>query len=881
MRRRQFLIAILLGLLALAAVGLRLRLAPPMRDNTILVTIERAGSFAEQLEREITIPLEDRIAILDGVSAIHSLSTRGRSSIEVRFDPLVTPQLAYIRVREAVERIEHLLPRDARRPSIERRSAEDRPLFIVALALDSRLDFAEIGRRFGAVEGSGRVTLGGDTRSELVVQVVPPTLTSAGIPIERLAQALQDDAAIGGFGPPQGAAFTIGSDYRDADYLRSLDIAGVELGQLAGVEERTSQPETISRVNGVRRVVLSVYPTDSTHPVRLCNQLRRLAADYRSAEVLYDYGRQIERTLGRAVLALLVAIAMVTIGLKWLYAIPLRGFLFPALSAVLAACAATRPAGGLDLVSLLGLVAALSLTLDLCLVPALRARPDCGALFHAALLCGSASLVLLAPPFRSLWIALLTPALAASVATSITMVLGPHIAAHTRPQRPDRRAHAGRGAWPTTLLLIVGSAAALWGLARIELRPFYPEDRQAHFFRLIFRTGVPSEEIIAATRPLEEALTRLSGVRFVSALHSREVVRFYVALNRQAVAGKLGRLVYEQARLIPEAFVLFADDARRAERLQLTLRGDDPLQLRRVAAELGRKVADLDGVQEIISDFATADSAIALNLDLQRLGAISPGRVHSTLYWALAQPVAAKRHTPQGESDIRIVVDRPSKPTLQDILRLPIVDPTGEQSEIGSLVSVGERPRLDTIRRTDRRRSVMLTIVADIGHRLPAQIEALIQETRAGSAADLELVLRLPSDRLADGGRLLRRILLPMIASLIGWALLLLRFDDHILALRTLAIALSAALPAILFHSLMPISLSGLTGLLTAMVGALGSVPQALRTPAVERPSELRAGIGYLLWMLPLAAIDAPLFAPFVLHAMSVRIITRIGVHYF
>ena len=891
MRRRQFLIAILLGLLGLAASGLRLRLAPVRQDNSILVTIDRAGGFAEQIEREITIPLEDQIAGLDGVSALHSLSRRGRASIEVRFDPLVSAQLAYIRVREAVERIEHLLPSDARRPRIERRLPDERPLFIIALAADSRLDFAEVGRRFGALEGSGRIAISGDSLPELVVQVAPSRLAASGVAIERLVQALQSDAAVGGFGHRQGVPFTLGSDERDASYLGRLDVDGVELGRLATVGERMAQPETISRVNGLRRVVLSVYPTDDTHPLRLCRQLRHLATDYPSAEVLYDYGRRIERSFGRAGLALLIAIVTAALGLKLFYALPLTSSLLPAVAALLAVCAAARR-GDINLVSLLALAATLTLFFG-----RLSDRRACrirGALFQPALLCGFVALTLVSSSFRELWDALLYPALAASSALSLTMLLLWWGIGRTRgsmeggiriwPKRGVKQVGAVvPGAWAIALL-IAGSAVALAGLALIEPRPFHPDDRRAHFFRVIFDTGVADDEIDAAVRPLEEAIERLVGVRFVSALYEHGQVRFYVALERRSAAGPLRRLVSQQVRLIPEAFVLFADEADSANRLLLTLRGDDLLQLRRTAVELGHRIAALDGVGEVISDFAALDSALALNIDLERLGTISPGRVYSALYWALDQPVAAKRRGAHRENDIRVVVDRLSKPTPQDVMRLPIVAASGEQSRIGSVVSIGERPRVEAIRRSDRRRSVMLTIAAHRADRVRPQIKALIMEARRVSAGQ-ELTLHLPSGR-SDGrsddrpvALALRRALLPIIAAIISWALLALRHDDCMDALTTIAIVLCAALPSILSHLLLPISLPGLVGLLTALVGGLDSPPDILGSSAgglpIEGPTDRAinwtSAIGYLLWLIPLATIDLQLFMPFVLHLISVR----------
>ena len=897
MSRRHFLIIILLGLPALATIGLRLRLFPPPHDNTIVVTIERASSFAEQIEREITIPLEDQIAILDGISSIRSHSTRGRSSIEVYFDPLVTPQLGYIRVREAVERVEHLLPGDAARPRIEHRTPDDRPLFIVALTATSGLDFGEVGRAFGAIEGSGRVAIGGDTKPELVIEVAPRTLAGAGVPIETIVRALQSDAVRGGFGPPQGQVFTLGNDYRDSDYIRGLGIGGLELGQVATIGERMSQPDTISRVNAQRRVVLSIYPTDDTHPVRLCRRLRRHAARYQSAEILYDYGRQIERTLGRGLLALLVAIAAATPGLKWLQQVSLPHLLLLLLAAGLGAAAATRLAA-FDLLALLGLVASLSLVLDLylrpdnMLFPDPRARIVPATLFHTALLGGLVGLMLLMPSARAVWVAVLLPALGAILAAAAIgliyqrgKVSSPGVLttpAHTQPPAysfvpalPRRRIR---------LLLAIGAMAALVGMAQVEVRPFDADDTRAIFFRAIFRAGFGAT--LEATRPLEEALTELGGVRFVSALHNNGTVRFYVALARRSAVSAARRLIHQHTGRIPEAFVLFAEAGERARRLQVTLRGDDVLQLRGVATELGAALAALDGVEDVIADFAATEPALALRIDLQRLGSISPRRVHSALYWTLARPIAAKRHTPDGEGDIRVVVPHQQRATLQDIVHLPIVASDGTRSEIGSLVRVAEQPQVDSVRRIDRRRSVTLTIRANratdidrlrnqVENQIEAQIEAQIENniatlgTGTDGAAELDFVVEAPkSDRTT--AQLASRLMLPAIAVLIGWSLLLVRLNDQRLTLHTLAVALCAALPAILFFVFMPISVSALVGLLSAIVGLFWTLPQWLH--GFDRGCAQRSIVIYLLWMIPLAAIDVPLLAPFALTALSVRL---------
>ena len=131
-------IAVLMLSLAAALFGglayqqLRVSLMPPLAYPSLTVLTSYAGAAPEEVELEITTPLEERLSTLEGLTSVRSRSLSGQSEINLslRWDTDLDQTLQ--RVYERLDRVE--LPKQAKIPEVLRYDPTLEPLITLSLA---------------------------------------------------------------------------------------------------------------------------------------------------------------------------------------------------------------------------------------------------------------------------------------------------------------------------------------------------------------------------------------------------------------------------------------------------------------------------------------------------------------------------------------------------------------------------------------------------------------------------------------------------------------------------------------------------------------------------------------------------------------------------
>ena len=117
-RRPVFATVLSLLLLLVGAVSftrLQVREYPRIDEPVVTVNTTLVGASAEVIETQVTKPLEDSIAGIDGVDIITSISRQEQSQISVRFKLSKSPEDGAADVRDRVSRVRGRLARYGRR----------------------------------------------------------------------------------------------------------------------------------------------------------------------------------------------------------------------------------------------------------------------------------------------------------------------------------------------------------------------------------------------------------------------------------------------------------------------------------------------------------------------------------------------------------------------------------------------------------------------------------------------------------------------------------------------------------------------------------------------------------------------------------------------
>ncbi len=720
--RTALILAAVLLCLVLQARTIPLGYRPASSQRSILVSVEHQGAFEEQMERFVTVPLERRLASQEGLQEVVSVSDAGRSRVYLRFRPDVDLDQAYLRVREAVDRVWAGLPEGAQRPVLAKSDLDTAPVFIASFP-PARLEESALRRRFENVDGAGQVEIAGGRKEEVRVELQPERAAASGLDARQVVRLLRAEGPVGALDQGWGIPLVMEARFRSAGQMEALPLLpGFPLRAAARVRLSSAEPQSVSHVDGREAVVLYVHPAGDANLVGLCRRLRLETAGL-GGSVLHDVGAEMERALEEVLLAAGIGVLLVVVAAA-LVMRRLGAALRVALSVpvTLAGAAAVLNACGyeLDLATLAGLAIGSGVAIDAAIVHAEGGAPanTRGAILFSSLTTVAVFLPLLVAP-RELQNRFggLAVAVSASVVVSLLYVLlaMPSLTlAPVRPQPPPRPPPAVRRlserlcGWVarhralTGSALLVLAAAAVWMGASSGLSPSASGGEGALRFRLEYASGTPAAEVQRSAGRLEGRLPGLPGVEQVTGRFERERASFLLTLEPGADPQRLRSAV--QALAGSGAFLYFPEDAAREASFEVLVTGPD---LRRLHALVGAAseaiVARLADAQ-VVFHFKQVLPARILTIPVERAAAagVSPQEVCSILYWSLAGPVAAKWNPPgqkgmaAGTIDIRLFALGSRAPPLSEVLRIPVPLPpagTGENAS-GTLLQgrAGFRP---------------------------------------------------------------------------------------------------------------------------------------------------------------------------------------------
>ncbi len=248
-----FLALFLLGLISLSQLGMEL--FPDISFPTAVVYTAYPGVGPEEMEAQISKPIEEAVSTLNGVERISSTSSEGVSMVIVNFTWSTNMETVVSEIREKITAIEEDLPDGAERPVIVRYNPEFLPSIVVAVASSSpgmdlrRLAERQIAPALEKIEGVATVDLfGGRTaavtckldldgiaRLDIPITQVLRSFTGQNVSLPAGAIGLQDRylllRALGEFGALEDLRNVL-VGYREGVPVYLGDVAEVSLGAL-------------------------------------------------------------------------------------------------------------------------------------------------------------------------------------------------------------------------------------------------------------------------------------------------------------------------------------------------------------------------------------------------------------------------------------------------------------------------------------------------------------------------------------------------------------------------------------------------------------------------------------------------------------------------
>lgn len=179
------LTVMLIGIVAYSK--LPVREYPKIDEPVVTVDTTYRGASADIVESQITKPLEDSLAGIEGVDVITSISRQENSQISVRFKLERSPDSAAADVRDRVSRVRAKLPTAIDEPVIAKVEADANPIIWLAFSSDSHssLDVTDVASRIvkprlQTLPGAADVRVYGERKFAMRIWISPERLVAYG-----------------------------------------------------------------------------------------------------------------------------------------------------------------------------------------------------------------------------------------------------------------------------------------------------------------------------------------------------------------------------------------------------------------------------------------------------------------------------------------------------------------------------------------------------------------------------------------------------------------------------------------------------------------------------------------------------------------------------
>jgi HAE1 family hydrophobic/amphiphilic exporter-1 len=293
-KRPVFATMLILALLTLGLFSykrLAIDMMPDVEIPVLSIITEFPGASPEAVEREVTKPIEEALNPIAGVRHVMSSSREGLSSVVVEFALEVKINEASQEARAKINGIRNELPQAMKEPVIQKLDFGAMPVVSLALRSNrlparelSTLADRKIRRRLENILGVGKVTLVGESKREVNVDVDPDSIDALGMGVDEVIQGLSTENVNTPLGRLNGngseAPLRISGKPGEVSGFDEMVIATrgshpVRLGEVAQVIDGIEEQRSLALINGVPAVAIDVLKQSKSNTVEVVDRVKK------------------------------------------------------------------------------------------------------------------------------------------------------------------------------------------------------------------------------------------------------------------------------------------------------------------------------------------------------------------------------------------------------------------------------------------------------------------------------------------------------------------------------------------------------------------------------------------------------------------------------
>jgi multidrug efflux pump len=382
------LLLVLVGLVSFSK--LTVREYPRIDEPVVTVTTRLVGASSEVIESQVTKPLEDSIAGIDGVQIMTSISRSEQSQITVQFKLEKSPDDAAADVRDRVSRVRARLPDSADESVIAKVEADAFPVLWLAFSSETMdpLQITDVLNRIvkprlQTVPGVADVRINGDRAYAMRIWLDPDKLAAYRLTTQDVEEALRRQNL-------EVPAGRIESRQREFNVTARTDLnterqfgevalkvaSGytVRLRDVARIEQAALSERSSVRLNGVPAISAGIIRNATANPLDISTGVREILPSLErdlppglKMEVANDNSRFIDRSVKSVYTTIAEATLLVAL-VVFLFLRTLRASFIPLVTipvSLIGAFSLMALAGfSINTLTLLSLVLAIGLVVD-------------------------------------------------------------------------------------------------------------------------------------------------------------------------------------------------------------------------------------------------------------------------------------------------------------------------------------------------------------------------------------------------------------------------------------------------------------------------------------------------------------------------------------
>lgn len=328
-----FIAVAILGLFSLST--LPIDLYPDVETNTIMVMTTYQGASAQDIEQNVTRPLENALNAVNDLKHITSKSRENISVITLEFEYGEDIDVLTNDVRDKLDMVSSALPDNSENPVIFKFSSDMIPVVLLSVKAEESMPGLykildeSVANPLARISGVGSVSISGAPKREIHIYADPSRLEAYGLTIETISSIIAAENR-----NIPGGSFDMGSDtyalrvqgeFSSSDELKNIVVASkdgknVYLRDVARIDDSLEERAQQTFNDGEKGAMIVIQKQSGANSVEISNKVlkmlpslqKRLPSDVK-LDVIVDTSDNIRNTIASLVETVCYALLFVVI----------------------------------------------------------------------------------------------------------------------------------------------------------------------------------------------------------------------------------------------------------------------------------------------------------------------------------------------------------------------------------------------------------------------------------------------------------------------------------------------------------------------------------------------------------------------------------------